>query len=365
MGKGRGDAKEDPHEHQSAPLSTLKDPSSFAPPPRHIAHHGAQAASPGSSAPSDSGGLGAPVPSTRQTLREKREAEARAEEEANRPPPGPYRADTTGLSSSNLPKPPVRRAGMEPPPPVTNSARRPPPILPPRLPPRQNSNPDAYTPAPPPPYSMTAQETAPAQGQLNQGALSRLAQAGVSVPGLDIGRTTSPPLPPRHTPSPAQTPTSPSTRPGNGSQLSELQSRFARMSAPSSDRQDSPTESTWAEKKAALRTASNLRNDPSKVSLSDARSAASTANNFRQRHGEQTAAGWQKVNSLNQQYGVTDRANSYASPASPPLAAQSPTQGGFGKKPPPPPPPKKRGLAGNATSPTEPPPIPLSSKPKF
>ena len=42
---------------------------------------------------------------------------------------------------------------------------------------------------------------------------------------------------------------------------------------------------------------------PSSVSFSDARAAASTANNFRERHGEQAKTGMQKAQDMNQKYG--------------------------------------------------------------
>ncbi|KAJ4291999.1 hypothetical protein N0V90_009898 [Kalmusia sp. IMI 367209] len=340
MGKSKQPG-EDPHEHVSAPLSTLKDPSSFGPPPKHRAYYG------------DAAGPPRPRPTQQERQRE--------EEEANRPPPGPYAADTTGLSTAHLPKPPAFRPGQTPPPAVEQSTKpKPKPTLPPRLPPRQNSHPDAYAPAPPPPYSESTQNNGVPGGQLNQGALNRLGQAGVSVPGLDINRTASPPVPPRQTASP--TPASPSAVAGRMPQLSELQSRFANRSSPSSSSPSAvppSTGTTWAEKQAALKTANNFHNDPSKVTLSDARSAASTANNFRERHGDQVAAGWKAAGNLNQKYGITGRVNSLASgsTASPP---GSPTKGALGKKPPPPPP-KKKELGGSG----EPPPVPMSSKPKF
>ncbi|KAF2740795.1 hypothetical protein EJ04DRAFT_507806 [Polyplosphaeria fusca] len=340
MGKGKGPNAEQ-HDHQSAPLSTLKDPASFGPPPKHVNYHGA-AATPTTSSRT-TGGLGSALTeeesSAKQRLKEQQEAKARAEEEANKPPPGPYRPDTTGLSTANLPKPPVRRTGSP-------AAK---PKLPPRLPPRQNSHPDLHAPNPPPPYSEVAHDDTSGQGHLNQGALDRLGRAGVSVPGLGINRTAHP-IPAGQTPKPAQ------ASPGQGPQLSELQSRFSRMTAPSAENQPPSGGTSWADKQAALRTASSLRNDPSKVSTSDMTSAASTANNFRERHGDEAAAGWQRASGLTQKYGVLDRMNKAASPASPPA---SPTQG---KKPPPPPPPKKKGLSTNIG---EPPPVPLSSKPKF
>jgi hypothetical protein len=347
-------------EHQSTPLSSLKDPASFAPPPKRLNY------TPGSSA------------AAKPKVPAKPTAQTGADEEANRPPPAPYRADTTGLSTAHLPKPPAFRPGTASPVSPTVPTK-PKPSLPPRLPPRQNSNPDEFSPPPPPTYHEATQQGTPAQGVLNQAALGRLGQAGVSVTGLGIGRTASPPVPSRANPSPPVPPRAKPTPPvpprqnsgmsvnaqdapvtSHGPQMNELQNRFAKLSGPKSPAGPPPTGTSWADKQAALRTASNLRNDPSKVSASDLKGAASTANNFQQRHGQQVA-------SLNQKYGIAAKVNNFASSSasSPPLPEQSPVpsgQQGLGKKAPPPPPPKKKELGGG---PSEPPPIPLSSKPKF
>jgi len=108
-------------------------------------------------------------------------------------------------------------------------------------------------------------------------------------------------------------------------------------------------------------TASDFKKNPSSVSFADAREAASTANNFRERHGEQVASGLSAANSVNQKYGVMDRMKSYSSDGTThqqvPQAASG--VGAAGKKgPPPPPPAKKRELQSG------PPPVPLGSKPK-
>ncbi|GKT48000.1 uncharacterized protein ColSpa_08181 [Colletotrichum spaethianum] len=121
--------------------------------------------------------------------------------------------------------------------------------------------------------------------------------------------------------------------------------------------------------------------------MSDARSAASTFNNFRQRHGEQVAAGVKSANNLNQKYAISDKVGKYAgqvgqqqegttgnagaapSPLSPPPGLVN----AIGKKKPPPPPPKKKPQLSSAPAPPapgpgdndEPPPIPLATKPTF
>lgn len=140
------------------------------------------------------------------------------------------------------------------------------------------------------------------------------------------------------------------------------------------------------QKQAALRTASNFHKNPSTVSMADARSAASTFNNFRQRHGEQVASGVKSANNLNQKYGISDKIGHYAgrvgqqqegttgnagaapSPLSPPPGLVS----AIGKKKPPPPPPKKKPQLSSAPAAPpgqgdddEPPPIPLATKPTF
>jgi len=204
---------------------------------------------------------------------------------------------------------------------------------------------------------------------MNQGALSRLGAAGVSVPGFGI-ESRKPPLPPPTASSPAR-----SSAPSNSPQLSELQSRFSKLSSSTSPQTEAPASegTTWAQKQAALKTASGFRDDPSSVSLSDAKVAASTANNFRERHGEQVKSGWQSANKLNTKYGIADKVGAYGtSPETPEASspmiemrdnsAMSPA--GLGKKKPPPPPVKKANLSGSGISKgPAPPPIPLATRP--
>lgn len=371
MGKGKDPKAAEAQEHISRPLATLKDPSAFGPPPKNVNYHGG-AALPNQITP-DTRGLGAPL--SREDIEAKRQAEEaeaqRAAEEAAKPkpPPVPYRTDTTGLSTSHLPPPPTRRDGADGrAAPSTDKPK--PPGLPPRLPPRQSSNP---APSLPSPHNGPMSEPGSHKSLLNQESISRLGAAGLSVQGLGIGepkgkQTLSPPA----TASPSQN--SPSKPPqAQASQLNELQSRFSRLS-PSAPKPESPTQGTsFAQKQAALKTASSLRNDPSSVSLSDARAAASTAHNFRERHGEQVKSGWQSANKLNSKYGIADKIGTYSG------AAESPQQGPgspqesstnepatFGLKKKPPPPPMKKSQLTSVTVRNEPapPPIPLSSKPK-
>jgi hypothetical protein len=122
-----------------------------------------------------------------------------------------------------------------------------------------------------------------------------------------------------------------------------------------------------AEKKAALRTAGSFHKDPSSVSIADGLSAARTANNFRERHGEEVAAGWKRADGINQKYGIVQTKNSSSGSA---LATdQAEEQHGkvtslAKKRPPPPPPPKKSVSPIVAASAVPPPPLPLATKPR-
>ncbi|PNP75071.1 hypothetical protein FNYG_11559 [Fusarium nygamai] len=386
---GRGKSEdEDRGSHVSVPLSQLKDPSTFAPPPKRtgsglLPPPPREESGPRKviTAPSKYMDPRAPAP------QEPVYAEPEEGYEEQPQPRGPYRTNTTGLSTDSLPKPPGRRDGADGrsgQPPSYQSAmagvggggRAAPPSLPPRLPPRTNSGSTIAS-------SPAASPAPTGNGLLNQGAVNRLGAAGISVPGFGIGRSSpaaeaspSPPQPPR--PGVASPPPAPAA-----SHMSELQNRFSKLGTSSSANTAAPPPpsegTTWAQKQAALKTASSFQKDPSSVSLSDARAAASTANNFRQRHGEQVAAGAKTANNLNQKYGLLDKAqNSYSkfqgsqtqsqnedatsAPASPGLASV------VGKKKPPPPPPKKKpALMGASAAPAndEPPPIPMATRPQF
>lgn len=301
--------------HQARPLSSLKDPSSFGPPPRHV----------------NAGSAITPINSS------------------------PYQppTTTTGLDAVDLPPPPARRDGperniMPPPPncPAPSIVTPGPPKLPPRPPPRCGT----ATPVlpPPQPARTPTPETSRSDGILNQGAMNRLGAAGISVPGLGIGKSA----------------------PGSGgsnAQPNGLKSRFSKLglSAPSatpSGSSSAPSSgTTFAQKQAAFKTVTALHKDPSSVSLADARAAASTANDFRQRHGEQVAAGLRTANHLNEKYAVAGRVAAVTGGTSDGALAAK-------KKPPPPPPPKKNpGLASHSQkrSGDEPPPIPMATRPQF
>ncbi|KAK3356942.1 hypothetical protein B0T25DRAFT_142435 [Lasiosphaeria hispida] len=356
VGRG-GDSTTARTDHVSQPLTSLRDPSSFGPPPRRVGT--------GSSGRIDS----PPPPPSRTSSNTSYSSQQdppcsgqppHCEEEA--PPSRPYRADTTGLSTTHLPPPP-RRDGILPPPPLP-SGRPTPPSLPPRLPPRSNAASPTLPTRPTPPPEAVSSIVQPSK--LNQSAINRLGAAGISVPALGIGSrqpASPPPLPPARS-SAAPTATN------NPSQLNELQSRFSRLSSSESTPPDQGT--TMDQKRAALQTAAALRQNPSSVSASDAMAAASTFNNFRQRHGEQVAAGVRSANSLQEKYGGqitmhdnddTSRARSGGQEQGRQVVAAA--AGFIGKKKPPPPPPKKFFTNPRGGDDPPPPPVPLATRPQF
>jgi hypothetical protein len=272
-------------------------------------------------------------------------AQPLATEEAPTAPPKQYRVDTTGLSTSNLPPPPIRRDGTGGSVPLSPASTRPtPPKLPPRLPPRNTTSP---RPPAAPPVLPTRSESPYNPISLNQGAVNRLGTAGISVPGLGIGT-------PKSTSDPVQAPV-----------LDDLQSRFSRLgNRQSPSPPQAPDEGTSLEQKhAALQTAAAFRQDPSSVSISDARTAASTADNFRQRHGDQVATGMRTAGNLYGKYG--GRVNQQDGSDESSMGQVVSAAGLLPKKKPPPPLPKKplafRGEDGGGT----PPPVPLATRPRF
>lgn len=388
--------------HQARPLNSLADPSSFAPPPTRRGTGLAPAPPPSTEkravvmapskyqdpraakvAPPPKVSAGEGLLEYQRQSREQfgggggqQQLTYQQEPEEEEAPRGPYRVNTSGLSTDHLPKPPTRRDGADgrgpppvPPPPSYDTAlshpQQPPskPGLPPRLPARTNAgSASSYTPPSAP--------ASPAPDNLiNQDAANRLGNAGVSVPALGIGSrpvaSPSPPPPPRRQPTGGA---------GAGAHLGELQNRFSKLNT-NSPAAAAPSEGTsWAQKQAAVNTASSLQKDPSSVSMADARSAAGVANNFRQRHGDQVASGLRSANNLSQRYGGgVNNAQQQEAPAAP----ASPVAGLAGKKKPPPPPPKKKpGLGGGGSSAgaspvaapeddAAPPPIPLSTRPTF
>ncbi|CAD6574828.1 MAG: hypothetical protein ASARMPREDX12_006984 [Alectoria sarmentosa] len=312
-----------PTEHTSRPLASLKDPDAFGPPPKNVNFHGG-AAVPNAATP-DRRGMGAPLSAEEVRAKEAEEQRAAQAVEKPAPPPVPYRANTTGLSTAGLPKPPVRRLENGEQSATASPIAKPKPSLPPRLPPRQNSHPTTNAPSPPPDYSSATQQQPSQDSYLNQGALGRLGKAGVSVPGFGIGggrgeqggEGGSQASNPWRNESNSNPPSTSSLATAQSPSISGLQSRFGKLTTSpttsSATQPPPPSQGTsFAQKQAALQTASQFRNDPSSITLSDARSSAATANNFRERHGEQAATGWKGANALNKKYDVANRVNGLA-----------------------------------------------------
>lgn len=289
MGKGK-EKETEREEHVSRPMSSLKDPAAFGPPPKHVKYHGA-AALPNETTP-DRRGLGAPLSQEQiNHQQEQEQAEAQAQEQEVQkpaPPPLPYRANRTGVDPSTLPPPPVRRMDS-PGEPAIPTNTRPKPSFPPRVPPRTNSTPVSHSSSPPPAYSPSPPAATPSDPYINQAATSRLAQSGVSVPALGIGnegnqwrRDGNSPgaASPAHTGSVGQAP------------LNELQARFSQMRTNSSREAPSPP--------PARGTYNHEQSSQSPASAEETRSAQSTINDFREKHSDKIDAGKQKLSGLNE-----------------------------------------------------------------
>jgi hypothetical protein len=394
--------------HISRPLATLKDPTSFGPPPKNVNFHGG-AALPNEITP-DRRRLGAPLSKAQAESAERavhRLDTVEAEETAKPAgPPVPYRANRTGLNTDHLPPPPIHRTvegggGPEHDLGTTIGPSISKPSPPPRLPPRSNTSnllsPISSSPPPPAYDSVVDKPKRATNTYFKQDAVSRLGKAGISVPGLGIGQSDK------------TTPKSPTESPSSTqSQLSEVQTRFSRMnksSTPpllSSPPAASSQGTTLAQKQAAFKTAQSFQKDPTSVSLTDAQTAANTANNFRERHQEQISAGAQRANTWNKKYNITSRMNSFLEqqsstpeqpqkqdqqgqahhqrvspqtahlPSPTPILVTAPPDLNQRKAPPPPPPPKKpssmlrqAAMGSSSSSELAPPPVPLGTKPSF
>ncbi|KAI1393598.1 uncharacterized protein F4822DRAFT_385189, partial [Hypoxylon trugodes] len=346
---GRGDKSSSPStsNHSAPPISSLRDPSSFGPPPKHVATGGSGSPSVQTSSPttqqyqSHAG----------QTYGIQEQHQSQVEQPTE---PKPYRLNTTGLSTTHLPPPPLRHSSpnkREPlPPPRSPIKPASPPSLPPRLPPRSGTSSPAQTQSP----ISTGGSQPPSY--LNQGAVDRLGAAGISVPEFGIGGGGPPPPPPARPASPP--------KPSNG--LGGLQSRFSKLGTGTSQQESTATPmqgTSWADKQAALRTASNFKKDPSSVSFADAKAAAGTAHNFQQRHGDQVASGLSTANRLNQRFNDAGDGGQGPATATSPMSQISGVIGK--KKPAPPPPSKKPQLSTASNGASGPPPVPMASKPRF
>ncbi|KAK4085617.1 uncharacterized protein Triagg1_607 [Trichoderma aggressivum f. europaeum] len=327
---GRGHKEEnDAPSHVARPLASLRDPNSFAPPPKRTGSGLAPPPPPSTAkrsvvaAPSKYQDPHGPRVEPPPRFADEHQLEAyEADQEAQPASSGPYRVNTTGLTTDHLPPPPVRRdaAGSRSPPSYDSVVGAAPgdtkaPSLPPRLPPRSGSGTPDRTASPLSTLGVSS-------GSLNQGAINRLGAAGISVPAFGIGSSS-----PSHADDEAPPPKPPRPNATPPSHLNELQNRFARLgTSHTGSSTGPPTPPTEAAAVAAV--------------------AAAAA---------PAAATWAQ-----KQAAIKPAAPSPSPTGLPGLAGK--------KKPPPPPPKKKPGLAAAAPSPGDggpPPPIPLSTRPSF
>ena len=357
MGKGKDPYPPPPRDHRSKPLSSLKDPASFGPPPKTVRYHGAEVG-PRSSVPQEGEPTGfGPEKDVRSFKGD--DLEPRKTE----PPPVPARRDTGNSSPDIIPgvlaEPPTAKSelGVDQFPPGRK------PSLPPRLPPRRSSSvrmEKAFVSGGEDSVDSTSIPVVP--GQLNHEASHRLGKAGISIPALNIGLRSDVPASQMESPrrstrlQPVRDP--PSGAPG------QSHTPFSKMSP--SESPSLPTKGTsLAEKQSALRTMSSLRHDPRSVSLAETKAAAITTNNFRQRHGAEVVQAYQATNSWDQKYGLVERANSSAAGAGAMLNSAPATEAALSiTKKPPPPPPKKFVASEKVIVTGKAPPIPLESKPR-
>ena len=199
MGRNKDSSDSERSQHVARPLTDLKDPSSFAPPPKRS---GGVPPPPPPSGPRKVVAAPSKYQDPRAPAVEPAPIEAPPDYDDEPAPRGPYRVNTTGLTTDHLPRPPGRKDGADGRTSPSKDSfsggatRAGPPSLPPRLPPRSGSA--------SPQKSVSPSGTG--SGLLNQGAVDRLGAAGVSVPGFGIGRSSpanasspSPHLPPTRT----------------------------------------------------------------------------------------------------------------------------------------------------------------------
>jgi hypothetical protein len=293
----------------------------------------------------------------------------------------PYRTDSTGLSTSQF-TPPIARGvtadGTIVIRPTAPANQKPKPQLPPRLPDRQNSSPKIGGLSQPPVYGSAVAESSSGGGQSSRASFNTLGAASVSASGL---RTSSqeqsqkeykerPQLPARSsTGSSFKSPATPSDNP----QLSELQSRFARMRA-SSSREEAPSQETMSTAQAVLQTSSSSSfQDGLATNTTFGSRNAPASINFQERHGEQVARGLNSAANLNQKHELSGNAASYNGFARKNLHPRPESETPIVlrdntvlpvKKAPPPRPKKRAELLGISAAAGDAPPIPLSSKPR-
>lgn len=419
MGRGSS-SRDDPfptwsiQNHVSAPLSSLRDPASFGPPPRH--HSAAERAQmrevargppsysiedlerpprlpprPGRTPPRSKGRTPEaedddeeeppPLPSRPgQTFPTPRVppqfpwTKQWADEER---PPLPGRSPVRGASSSDDDKQPnlgIMMVNNDDPSDDENIGEH---ETPPRLPLRPTAGDE---PVDAPPAYTEAISTTP---HINERATSRLGAAGVSVPSLGIGPRQAPQR--KTPPQPPQSRKKPDTH--GWADGGELQARFAAMRMRSGSGADDDHEETARQSiSRETGTTSSTSSWPNSNSLGAAAGATRSA----------LANGRQQLGATNERYGVTRRVGDFIErqrsapsavgplhpapapmpvdeaaekaedPFPPSSAADAPlavsrSSTTHHRTPPPPPPPKKPGLRGAGAGP--PPPLPLATKP--
>ncbi|EFR04233.1 hypothetical protein MGYG_07240 [Nannizzia gypsea CBS 118893] len=369
MGKGKstggGTA---PAPRASQPISSLKDPATFGPPPQRGKPQQQQQQQSGT----HSVGAGAKPA----------------------PPPVPRRStETLGHGQGQ------------------GQSR---PSLPPRLPPRRSELDHAGAGAgagttydsPPPAYELAATPAGAAGiSTAASAAANRLGAAGVSVPAFGINKSTNQSQTQHHGSSVSVPPQV--TQAAASVAQSELQQRFSQMnrSVPPPPPASAPPSTQQQQQQQAP--------PPPPQRASTERTTSNTSlNSFRERHNDHIQAGMNKLSGFDQKYGISKKINNFIedqkSPAYPQQQpGQQPQQQGQGqyqhaaatpppppppahpnhpyththsntgsatdlnkRKPPPPPPPMKPGsLTSNAVGQSHshspsPPPLPLNTKPR-
>lgn len=304
MGKGKKESSTEAYEHRPVPIASLKNPEAFGPPPKRVD----SAAIPSHVTPTRvEGGEGLDIDAVRETDDESRQRFGYAKETSvgrKVPPPIPYRAKSTGDLTTNAPKPSLPGDQS-----VEGFKPKPKPSLPPRLPPRQISVSPQSPASPPPAYSTTlAPKAAVSNSYLNHGSIRRLGLAGITVPGLGIEAGSRGSSLRQADDGNSKSGPSPGAAKGLDKPNSQLPKNLDFSSVQKAAGPGSPSQgTTLAQKKAALKTATAFRKDPSSISLADAKATASTLNNFRERHGDQVASGMKSANALNQKYDISSK----------------------------------------------------------
>ncbi|TQS35606.1 hypothetical protein Golomagni_03969 [Golovinomyces magnicellulatus] len=299
---GKGKSKDTNEQRASRPLQSLTDPTTFGPPPRKIQIHGDDKTSPDLR---KNGGCYSTDSSSGNDNAEERNIKSN-------PPPIPYRASNQELRPppSSLPKyseiPAFKHTESSTP----ASAKS---TLPPRLPPRDKSISTQQTPSI---LENKLQKRVPREG------FSNILEARDGTKN-EFDSTVKPPF---------------STKNGT----------------------------TFAQKKAAIKTISSFSRDPSSVSISDIKEAAYTTNNFRERHNDQV-----NHNGISEKIGQLQAPSKAVNQLHGDIKSEDSHKKIVNKKRPPPPPPPKLIKNNNLIDPSidlkkkTPPPIVIETKPKW